>query len=232
MEIRTTEEEKEVVKIQRIVGSKNTECYRLAGNRIMKKFKNNDYYQALLNKHGDFLAYLKYLSGISNEAFVIPDTAYVKRDMQVSSYERDYVYGISLADLYPKTAIDPLKEAIRGLYTKIEKTPEICLEGVTAKDIVYTGKEIKITDFDLCSFNDKDNSSDNKCSLDLAIFVGLFGIKVMDYKELSKEYLSLVLSLTSGKYDMADYLGEAASEIKSKNNPVYLKDLQKAIVLK
>lgn len=232
MEIKSASKENEEVKIQRIIGSRHTECYRLSGNRIMKKFKKNNYYQDIKKKHEDFLLYLKYLGSISNEAFVTPDVAYVCRDNEVSSYVRDFVYGTSIADLYPKTAVAPLKEALRGLFFKIDKSPELSLDGVTAKDIVYTGSDIKITDFDLCRFNDEDNVSNNKNMLNLAIFVGLFGIKAINYKELSKEYLSLVSSLTSGEYDIADYLGEAASEIKSKNNPVYLKDLQKAIVLK
>lgn len=233
MEIKSASEEKEEVKIQRIIGSRHTECYRLSGNRIMKKFKKNNYYQDIKKKHEDFLLYLKYLSSISNEAFIVPDVAYVSRDNEVSSYVRDFVYGTSIAGLYPKTAVAPLMEALRGLYLKIDESPELSLDGVTAKDIVYTGSDIKITDFDLCSFNDKDNVSNNKNMLNLAIFVGLFGIKAINYKELSKEYLSLVSSLTSGEFDIVDYLDEATKTVpKKKDNPVYLKDLQKAIVLK
>ena len=64
---------------------------------------NNRYYLDVSRTHQNgFVRYLKELSFLDNPNFVLPEVAYVTGIDTVISYLREYIFGTSLGDLYPK----------------------------------------------------------------------------------------------------------------------------------
>lgn len=234
MEIKSIKKENEQSRKYKLIGSRHTKSYRTNENNVLKIFLDNNYYNEILKKHNkDFLEYLKYLSSIKNSSFVTPEIAYVNHENLVRSYVRKFILGTSLGDLYPKTAIDPLIDEIEKLYYELENCPEISLDGITAKDMIYTGNEILLTDFDLCTFNDFDNYKANLKKLDEAIFIGLFKLKTSDLEAFNKDYVELIKRLKDTDYHITDYLKDYKESLTRRGNKTkYLRSLQSKIILK
>lgn len=226
--------EAENIRKYKLTGSRHTNSYRTKDDLVLKIFLDNSYYKDVVNAHdNDFLTYLRYLSALKNEAFVTPDVVYTFDETKVRSYLRQYILGTSLGDLYPKTLIESLIDEIEKLYKILKQTPEIRLSGVTAKDMIYTGKNIFLTDFDLCKINNEDNYQKNLKLLDKAIFIGLFKYNPECISDFNPKYVELVNRLKEEDYHISDYLKEYRSSLKKNGkNPKYLRVLENNLILK
>lgn len=233
MEIKSYVNQKENEIRYKLIGSRHSTSYRTIDNLVLKVFLENNYYQDVLRIHNDdFLAYLKLLSKAKNRIFTTPETVYTSGTF-VRSYVRKFILGTSLGDLYPKTSIEGLINHIESLYTSLKNNPEISLDGVTAKDMIYTGDDIFLTDFDMCTINDLDNYRKNLKLLDKAIFIGLFKCNPESISELNSQYESLVRRLEDEDYHITDYLKEYCESLEKHNiSSKYLRSLEHNLILK
>ena len=146
MEIKNAKYENENKRRYKIISSKNSASYRTTDNKVLKRFLNNRYYLDVSRTHQNgFVRYLKELSFLDNPNFVLPEVAYVTGIDTVISYLREYIFGTSLGDLYPKTDVNSLINAIDNLYNNLSRSKEFSLDGINAKDIIYTGETLKVT---------------------------------------------------------------------------------------
>ena len=163
----------------------------------------------------------------------MPEVAYVTGIDTVISYLREYIFGTSLGDLYPKTDVNSLINAIDNLYNNLSRSKEFSLDGINAKDIIYTGETLKVTNFDLSSFNYQNNFKHNSDKLDYVIFSGLFGIDIADLSSINEEYLTLIMELLTHKINIVEYLNDYQQAlIKSGENPKYIRTLQNRLIHK
>lgn len=234
MEIKPNTQIKENKKKYKLIGSRHTISYRTTSSSVLKLFLNNGYYQDILKIHNkEFLEYLKYLSRLKSDVLVTPDVAYIKGENLVTSYIRKYIIGTSIKDLYPKTTMDGLIDAIEELYLKLKSTPELSLNGITSKDMIYTGSNISLTDFDLSTLNESDNYLNNLNVLDRAIFIGLFESNPTDLSSFNQEYTDLIKKLIDEDYHIGTLLKEYSSSLTKKGvNPKYLRTLKNNLILK
>lgn len=234
MEVKSLNYEKENKIRYKIIGSKKTQSYRTTENKVLKKFIDNFYYERVLSIHeNDFLAYLKFLSLIENEAIITPDIAYVGQGNVVSSYVRDFVWGDSLKDLYPKTDIKGLERAIERFYIKISELSNLKLNGISARNIVYTGTDLFLTDFDLSVINEEDNKDANLKCLDSAIFEGLFDVYPFNIAYFSDSKVEeLINELSAGSVNILEYLTEYKNILNNRGeNTRYLKSLKNGVII-
>lgn len=234
METKNAKYESENKRRYKIIGSKNSASYRTTDNKVLKRFLNNRYYLDVSRTHQNgFVRYLKELSFLDNPNFVLPEVAYVTGIDTVISYLREYIFGTSLGDLYPKTDVNSLINAIDNLYNNLSRSKEFSLDGINAKDIIYTGETLKVTNFDLSSFNYQNNFKHNSDKLDYVIFSGLFGIDIADLSSINEEYLTLIMELLTHKINIVEYLNDYQQAlIKSGENPKYIRTLQNRLIHK
>lgn len=204
--------------------------YVLENNLMLKKYLLNDEYLKMLEKRkSDYLEYLRDLMNNTSDFIVKPIDIYAKHSL-VTSYTYLKDSGTSISDMYPKTRLDKLIEAMREFYDNLGDLSGFDLSKIKPRDIIYTGT-IKVSGLDEGEYSHED--VDRSLISDL-LFRGIFNIDMNDEVIINDDNIrSLYDSLTMNKIDMIDFLNEYIHFIKNEyGNCKYVKHLSHKIINK
>lgn len=202
--------------------------YALDNNLVLKKFLLNDEYYEMLKKHqSDYLEYLRMLMNNSSNMLVKPIDIYAKHSL-VTSYTYFRPSGTNLLDMYPKTKLDKLIEAIDEFYNQIAELSGFDLRVLKPTDILYTGS-IKISGLDESEYTT--DNIDMRLINDL-LFRGIFKISNDDEITIDNEdILNLYKKLEISQIDILEFMNEYIRFIKSEyGNCKYVKHLNRNII--
>lgn len=185
--------------------------YILANNMMFKKYLLNEEYQKMLDsRKSDFLEYMRMLMDYPSEIIVKPIDVYAKHSL-VTSYTYPKESGTFLTDMYPKTDLDSLLEALDKFYDKLDELNGFDISRLRHQDILYTG-DIKISNLDECEYGDY---KVDKSMINDLLWRGIFNID--NNEEIiirNEDILNLYNKLKLEQIDLRDFFQEYIKFIK------------------
>lgn len=201
--------------------------YVLKNNEMLKKYILNDEYKKMLeSRDTDFLEYLRMLMDYQKDFILRPKDIYV-RHSYVTAYTYHKISGTSLMDMYPKTSVDKLLDALKEFYEQLNLFEEFNFEKLEPSDILYTGK-IVIGNLEKSEFEAKD---DTRKVLDNLLLRGIFKV-TNDEIGVSDDFVkSLYGDFAMGNLDIIDFMNEYIRFVRSEyGNCKYVKHLDLKII--
>lgn len=150
--------------------------YKTKDGRTLKRYYNNDVYKKILSTHnGDFLGFLREVDKLDNPLFVELDEIFLGVNRLVGAMTYDYQGGTTINEMYPKTDLIRLRDALIDADERLRKLENFKLRDIHYRNIMYTG-DIKILDTDFCIFTDSDQTKHNVSHVNEFIIRGLFNL--------------------------------------------------------
>lgn len=190
-----------------------SKSFRCKNGMLLKKYKLNDKYANLLEYHDNkFLEYLLELIEYDRSDIICtPNDIYVggsKSKPLVMGVSRDFEYGQIMSELYPKTDMIKLLNAIKRFIECVRELDDIELKDMHYENIIYTG-DVKILDFDYCKFNNKVKKETNILRVNDGILRGLFHIDFnMEYYIRNDKLRSIFNDTKEGYVGIDEFLYE------------------------
>ncbi len=212
----------------RIKRDKYYSLYVLENNLMLKKYLlNEDYMQMLAERDSDYLEYLRELMNYSSDFIVKPIDVYVKHSL-VTSYTYQKEAGTSITEMFPKTRMDKLLEAISEMYEHMDELKNFRLAKISPNDIFYTG-QIKINNVEKSEFG---NNEDSKKVLDDLLLRGIFHIDGDEEIIITNEQIkSLYEKMIEEDIDLINFFHEYMRFVREEyGNCKYVRHLNHGII--
>lgn len=205
--------------------------YRTVDGRVLKRYCLNDVYRRILETHdGKFLSYLKELDLLDNDILVDIDEVFIGAKRLVGAMSYEYQPGTTINDLYPKTNLIRLRNALVEADKRLRELDTLKLRDIHYRNIMYTG-EIKIIDTDFCQFTDSDQTLHNVSHVNDFIIRGLFDLDINSKVLVDPRLRDVYDSVINGETGAYEFLDEYMDlEKESKGRCLYYKHLSKDFI--
>lgn len=218
-------EEMNNIELMRKIGEGTTSvCYRTNDSRVLKKYKLTENYKHLLELHG--YKYLEFLDRLSKEKcnnLVVPEDIFATNKGTVSGYTYPYEYGNLIAELYPKTDLDKLRDALYLLYLDLEEMDYLRLGDMHEGNIIYTG-DIKLIDLDMSTYSSANDIVTHNIGM---VNRALYHALIKNPRTMSDKTASLFRDMNMGNISFVEFFDSFREDMSNLNNrdTKYIRDL-------
>lgn len=215
----------------RISNGASAITFKTTDGRVLKRFVDNEIYQRILLTHNyQFLTYLIELAKMDNSLFVDIDEVFLGSKKRVGAYTYEYQAGTTIADLYPKTDLIKLRNALVEAQDNIKELEDFRLRDIHSKNVIYTG-DIKVIDTDFCTFDDSVTVEENMRHFNNAIVRGLFDFKCDASLKVDRRLKGSFESIMHGESGVTEFLDDYMNLLKKEHGtPKYYKHLTKDFI--